>query len=59
MIEFNHEKDKRRFLKRNLQIARQVELDEERQRVQLGKIPEVRRPLIERLMKRVFVQPDK
>lgn len=49
MIEFQHEKDRRRFLKHNLKLAKREELRQEEQRVELGIIPAVRRPLIDKI----------
>lgn len=48
MIEFSHEKDKRRFMKRNLQVAKQAELEAEGIRLRLGFISAIRRPLIDK-----------
>ena len=57
MIEFQHVKDRRRFLN-NMSLARDAELNAEEQRVKQGKIPQARRPLIERLFAGLLVKSD-
>ena len=57
MIEFQHEKDRRRFVQ-SMELAKKVELEAEDQRVEHGHIPQARRPLIESLFQRLLVKPN-
>lgn len=55
MIDFQHEKDKRRFLKRNLQVSKPCEIDMEKQRVEQGKVHQFRSVLIDKVCKPNFM----
>ncbi len=55
MIDFQFEKDRRKFLKHSLAIAKKAELDAEEQRVKLGFIPQIRRPLIDKIYNLTFI----
>lgn len=52
MIDFQFEKDKRRFLKRNDAVSKKVEYQAEEQRLRLGLVDKIRRPLIEKVYAR-------
>ena len=58
MIEFQHERDRRRFMKHNMELAKKAELELEQQRVDQGKITEIRRPLIDKIYRLPFKLRD-
>lgn len=52
MIELRFERDKKRFKKRNDALSKKAEYQAENQRLVLGFIDKIRRPLIERIYSR-------
>lgn len=49
MIEFQQERDRRRFLKPNIELAKQAELEAEKQRVEQGRVATPRFRLIDKV----------
>lgn len=55
MIEFQQMRDRRKFLKPNLAIAKRSELDAERQRLAQGRVTQIRRPMIDKIYRVNFI----
>lgn len=49
MIELTQERDKRRFARKNFSLAKRAELEAEKQRLELGVVTQIRRPLIDKI----------